>query len=152
MRSLQETITDDLLLEMAIPLNDYKNRVDGLRLQLVENWCLCKYCQLYDNGNCNFNHWKIELRSHMDNIKSLNVKSGNKLKTLKKMLINDYDFDDPDTICRIIIGKFKRENIMDTIVLGSIASEFASSVNEFINSLGIDSITSDDYINHTFKI
>ena len=43
---VNETVRDainriGLITEMAVPLKDYKHRVDGLRLQLVENWCLC---------------------------------------------------------------------------------------------------------------
>ena len=55
-------------------MKDYKNRVDGLRFQLVENWCLCKYCSLFDRDNQNFNHWKIELRSVLKNLKMINIK------------------------------------------------------------------------------
>ena len=142
----------DPLLEMAIPLKNYKERVDGIRLQLVENWCLCKYCQIYDTQNKNYNHWIIELRAHMDNIKSLNIKQGDKLKTLKKMFIDDYDFDDNNTIYRIIIGKFQRENITNINVISSICNEFTNSVNIFIDALGIDSIITDNYLNDTFDL
>lgn len=40
------------------------------------------------------NDWKVELRTHMDSVKFLNVKGNNNLKTLEKMLVSDYDFDD----------------------------------------------------------
>ena len=140
------------LLEMAIPLKSYKERVDGVRLQLVDNWCLCKYCQTYDLQNRNYNHWITELRAHMDNIKSLNIKQGDKLKTLKKMLIDDYDFDDVETIYRIIIGKFQREKITNVNIISSVCNEFANSIESFVNALGVDSIITDNYLNNTFDL
>ena len=44
---INETVNDVLnrigvMNEMAVPLKIYRARVDGLRFQLVENWCLCK--------------------------------------------------------------------------------------------------------------
>lgn len=148
MKTLYETAP---LNEMAIPLKDFKNRVDSLRLQLIENWCLCKYCQMYAKTNPNFNHWKIELRAQMDNIKSLNIKGGNKLRTLTKMFITDYDFDDASTIYRIIIGKFNREGITDVTIISTISNEMAKSIQGFVNALGIDTVISDQYINSILK-
>ena len=45
---VNETVNDVLnrigvMNEMAVPLKIYRARVDGLRFQLVENWCLCKW-------------------------------------------------------------------------------------------------------------
>lgn len=142
--------TIQVLNEMAVPIKFFKARVDGLRLQLVENWCLCKYCQLFDSNNENFTHWIGELKAHMDNIKSLNLKRGNKLIVLQKMLIEDYDFDDVNTIYRIVVGKFGRENITDVNVVSRISADFANSINDFVNALGVDTIITEDYLKNTF--
>lgn len=144
-------IKKHLLTEYAIPIKQYKSRIDGLRLQLVENWCLCKYCQLFKPDSENFTHWINELRAHMDNIKSLNIKSGNKCKILKSMLIDDFDFDDNGTIYRIIVGKFKREGINDVNVISKITTEFTNNIELFINVLGIDDIITDDYLESEFR-
>ena len=45
--AVNESVNDVLkrigiINEMAVPLKTYRARVDGLRFQLVENWCLCK--------------------------------------------------------------------------------------------------------------
>ena len=42
---------DDMIVEMAVSLKDYRKRVDGLRFQIVENWCLCKWCLVF-NPQC----------------------------------------------------------------------------------------------------
>lgn len=65
--SVSDTINRiGMINEMAIPLKKYKERVDGLRFQLVENWCLSKYCQLFDDTNLNFKHWINELKASID--------------------------------------------------------------------------------------
>lgn len=46
--------------EKMFSVEEFKGRVDGLRFQLIENWCLCKYCQLYDSANENYGHWVAE--------------------------------------------------------------------------------------------
>ena len=37
--------TQQVLMEMAEPLKKYAKRIESIRFQLAENWCLCKYCQ-----------------------------------------------------------------------------------------------------------
>ena len=83
---------------MAISLEEYKIRVDKGRLRMVENWCLCKYCELFDSRNPNFDDWAEALLYAMNDIKSLNVSDTNKLDTLKQMLIEEYNFNDTSTI------------------------------------------------------
>lgn len=151
LKEIVQNVTKDILTEMAVPIKVFKSRVDNLRLQLVENWCLCRYCQLFSPNNENFNHWIIELRAHMNNIKSLNIKKGNKLNILKQMFIDDYDFDDVNTICRIVIDKFEREGITDINQISKVCSNFTDLVINFVNALGVDTIRTDVYLNNTFK-
>lgn len=143
--------TKEVLKEMAIPIKMFKTRIDGLRLQLVENWCLCRYCQLFAPNNVNFNHWTSELRAHVNNIKSLNLKKGDKLNILKQMLIVDYDFDDVNTIYRIVIDKFEREGITDVNQISKVCCDFANSIEGFVAALGVDTIRTDYYLNATFR-
>lgn len=89
LREVVRTATQQVLNETAVPIKTYKARVDNPRLQLVENWCLCRYCQLFNPNSEYFNHWIEKIRAHVNNIKSLNVKKGDKLKILTQMLIVD---------------------------------------------------------------
>lgn len=56
---------------MAVSLKAYKSRIDEFRFQLVENWCLCKYCQLLNQDCENFDYWIKELKNCIDNLKFL---------------------------------------------------------------------------------
>lgn len=140
-----------LVTEMAVTLKKYKKRVDGLRFQLVENWCLCKYCQLFDNTNLNFGHWINELKACIDNLKFLDINGGiSKEKTLKNMLISDYDYNDYAMIKRITAGKFKKENILDSEKTETACMAFAGNIDNIIDAISNDDIIVDEYLQDTF--
>ena len=153
---INETVNDVLnrigmINEMAVPLKTYKARVDGLRFQLVENWCLCKWCQLFNPECENFAHWATELKTCIDNLKFLDIKNNiDKRKTLIKMLVKDYDYDNANMIERIIRGKFVRENLTDNTQKSQVCTECADNINELINAISMEAIDSDEYIQNTF--
>lgn len=154
---INETVNDVLnrigmINEMAIPLKDYKNKVDGLRFQLVENWCLCKYCQLYNPESENFAHWIVELRACINNLKLVDIKNGiDKRRTLTRMLIDDYDYDETNMIVRIINDKFDLENINNNAQRARVASAFADSIQSLIDAISVDAISTNSYIQTTFQ-
>lgn len=140
-----------IINEMAVPLKIYKSRVDGLRFQLVENWCLCKWCQLFNPECENFAHWITELKACINNLKFLDIKNGiDKRKTLINMLVSDYDYDNANMIERIVRGKFARENVNDIHQKLCVCSEFADNINALIDAISTDSIDTDDYIRNIF--
>lgn len=143
----------DLINEMAVPLKAYKTRVDWLRFQLVENWCLCKWCQLFNPECEGFAHWRAELKACIDNLKFLDIKNGiDKRKTLTRMLVNDYDYDDANMIERIVRGKFVRENISNNNQKVRVCIEFADNIDGLIDAISLDAIDSDEYIKNTFNV
>ena len=125
---LDETVTETiarmgLVTGKTVSLEKYKECVDGLRFQLVENWCLCRYCELYDKANVRFGHWISE------NLKGLEIKEGvGKGETLSGMLISDYDYNDSEMIKRITAGKFKREKITGLREIESVCVDFADGI------------------------
>lgn len=154
---INETVNDVLnrigmINEMAIPLKTYRARVDGLRFQLVENWCLCKWCQLFNPECENFAHWITELKACIDNLKFVDIKNGiDKRKTLIKMLVTDYDYDNANMIERIIRGKFVRENLTDNVQKVQACTAFADNIMGLIDAISMETIDSDEYIQNTFR-
>ena len=154
---INETVNDVLnrigtINEMAIPLKDYKSKVDGLRFQLVENWCLCKWCQLFNPECENFAHWIVELRACINNLKLVDIKNGiDKRRTLTRMLIDDYDYDETNMIVRIINDKFDTENIDNNIQRAMVASAFADDIRVLIDVISVDAISTNSYIQTTFQ-
>ena len=155
---LHETVEETLkhvspLNELSVPLSFYKDKVDCLRFQLVDNWCLCKYCQLYNEDNLNKKHWAVELRACIFNLKKIDIKNGiNKHKILEKMLVNDYDYDKPNMIVRIINEKFNVEQIFDKKVRFDVAEEFADGIHNLIDEISDNNSDINDYILNTFGI
>lgn len=137
---------------MAVPLKTYKVRVDALRFQMVENWCLCKWCQVFNPECENFAHWCGELKVCINNLKFIDIKNGiNKRKILTRMLVNDYDYDKTNMISRIMMGKFDREKITDNTQKTRVVSEFANNIYGIIEVISNDTIDTDLYIQKTFN-
>lgn len=153
---LDESVNDTmerigLITGMSIPLKDYRKNVDGLRFQLVENWCMCKYCQIYDPDNINYSHWMRELKACINNLKFIDIKKGaSKERTLNSMLVADYDYDSVDMISRIMAAKFRKENISDTEMMTRVCAEFAGNIAGVVNVISNDSINTDEYMENTF--
>jgi hypothetical protein len=142
-----------LINEMAVPLKTYKERVDGLRFQLVENWCLCKWCQLFKPECENFAHWIIELKACIDNLKFLDIKNGiDKRRTLIRMLITDYDYNNSNMIERIVRSKFVKEGINDNKQKINVCAEFANNIGSLIDVISNDAIDFDEYAQKSFNI
>ena len=154
---INETVNDVLnrigvMNEMAVPLKIYRARVDGLRFQLVENWCLYKYCQLFNPECENFAHWLKELKACINNLKFLDIKNGiDKRRTLTLMLIDDYDYDKTNMIVRIINDKFDSENINNNTQRARVASAFADGIQNLIEVISVDTISTNSYIQTTFQ-
>ena len=141
-----------MLDEMAIPLSAYRQKVDGLRFQLVENWCLCKWCQLFNPECENFAHWIVELRACINNLKLVDIKNGiDKRRILTKMLIDDYDYDETNMIIRIVNDKFDLENINNNTQRARVASAFADNIQNLIEVISVDTIGTNSYIQTTFQ-
>ena len=140
------------IYEMAVPLKSYKSRVDGLRFELVKNWCLCKWCQLYNPECENFNHWIDELSARINNLKFLDIKNGiDKRKTLIRKLIDEYDYNETNMIDRIIHDKFDTEKITDDNQRVKVAAEFADNIQGLIDVISINSMSLKSYIQTTFE-
>lgn len=87
---------------MAVPLKTYSAKVDDLKFQLVENWCLCKWYQLFNPECEKFSHWITELKVCIYHLKFLDIQNGNdKRRTLARMLIDDYHYDETNMVVRM---------------------------------------------------
>jgi len=154
-KPVSETIRQlggDMITEMALPLKEFKKRVDGLRFQLIENWCLCEYCHLYDKTNDNFGHWVSEFKACAKNLQDFEIKGKiDKRKTISRMLIDDYDYNQERKIVFIIREKFNVEKLTDMSKRNEIATKFVHSLNGLIEVLAGTQASIDDYVQATFQ-
>lgn len=121
--------------DIEISLKDFKDKIDDMRFQLVEYWCLCDYCTLYDNNNEKFPHWRNELDTIINNLKHLNPIHENKKDVLRKMLVDDYDYKEPEMIVRIIRDRFNHERITDWDKVDQVCEDFAKHIMSILEDV-----------------
>lgn len=126
-----EKLQNTLVFDMAYSRKELKNSFDDILDQIIENWCLVKYCLLYDTNNINKNHWTDELTAHMYNILKRQLKNGGedaKLQLLKLVAYDQKEYTTAIAIKKCIRLKFKRENIQ-------IADELCSACIEDLETI-----------------
>ena len=128
-------LAKSMLNEMAMSLEDFKDRVLHLQFRLVENWCLCKWCQLFDINNDNFYHWLVEFKAYAMALQRIKLKSGDKKKTLCTELIENYDYNDPNSILEIIVEKFADERINDASQQMKVSIAFSEGITRLIDAI-----------------
>ena len=131
-----EKLQNTLIFEMTYSRKELKNSFDSILDQIIENWCLVKYCSLYDTSNINKNHWVNELTAHMYNILNRQLKNGGedaKLQLLKSVAYDHKEYITAAAIKRCIRLKFKKENIQITDELCSACIEDLETILELIS-------------------
>lgn len=140
-----------LMNEMAMPLKAYVRKIEYYMYELVQNWCLCKWCQTFDQRNVNFNHWKKELRNCINQLKDPILKSNaDKKKHLRQQLIDYYEFNDKNVVYRMIYDKFDDEHINDKKQIEDVAKSFANDVEKLIDLMSSVNDSTKQYVNSTF--
>lgn len=149
-RVLQEK---PLLTEMALPRKTYKERIRGLSCQLLENWCLVRYCSLIGQEQYK-KHWSDELRGHMLSMSRLSMKGNDSIEARKKVfeeVWDDEDYNNPQLLTMVIANKFINEgidvnsesvtrSIMDCInakndIIGVILLRDINKITQYVQSL-----------------
>jgi hypothetical protein len=98
---------------MALPRKTYKERIRGLSCQLLENWCLVRYCSLIGQEVYK-KHWADELRGHMLSMSRLSIKGNDSVETRQKVFEEvwaDDDYDNPQLLTMVVANKFISEGI-----------------------------------------
>ena len=125
---LLEAISNTYLFEMAYSRQDYLRNISGLCYQIVENWCLVKYCNLYDEENYNRLHWSNELITHLNNLYDCKLKKGlNKFNTTEYGLIEKAELDDIDVVEDLLYHKWRVEKLPND-TKNIIAKEFIKAL------------------------
>lgn len=140
-----------IINEMALHKSEFIDLILNLKDQLVQNWCLCAYCSLYDKTNENYDHWCVEFASYANKIKRCNLKGGNKQNVIFNTYVDKYDLSDPNMVYRIIRGKFIKEQIDDSISK-SLSEIFSQQIKTIVQFLTNDNYETEEYIMRTFTI
>ena len=136
MKTLLEYIEESTILEMSLNLSKFKDLLYNLSKQIVENWCLVKWCDTNPNelkSKRLRNHWTTELKNYMCRISEEKLKSGRKDKVIKNEWVDHLELNDKIVITNIIRNKFNKEGLEKYINV--ISEECANSTNEICNVL-----------------
>ena len=132
---IAEKLTNTRIFEIAFQRRVYMKTLFDLRLQLVENWALIRYCTLQKSNEeyHNFidvsqtrNHWEKELRAHIYNLYNMKL-DVDKTRATEQELIEYSEFKNIDNIKEIIEFKFDVEGILyddDKDIIDEIAKDF----------------------------
>lgn len=137
---IREELQRYLITEMAYSLKDYKDHVDSLIPQIVENWCLVRYTTLSGDMMENREHWMTELIAHMKNIAQMKLKNGNSQLTKQNAIYylwNRRDIDSDENVIHMHIAqKFEKEGIkIHGKVYSEVIRDFKNSAKDIINVL-----------------
>ena len=132
----------EALNEMAMERKEYITFLKGgILKQLVQNWCLVRYCRLEPKfvTTCR-NHWASELRAIAIDLSSYKLCKDNKRRDKKreatrKIIIDYFEYDDIDTVTRVIHPKFYDENIRNYEDEQFIAIQFIKELDVIIDMI-----------------
>ena len=86
------------------------------------------------------------------NLQKLHIKSKcSKHKVINSILIDEFDFNDPDQIYSIIEDKFFIEGVDNESIIYEASEEFAKSVHDLIDAISAD-VSFMNYIRNVFGI
>lgn len=122
---LIETLSKTHIFEMAYDRKEFIRACDNLHKQIVENWCLVKWCKLHDPKNPTLNHWKYELHARCDNLYRMQIDS-DKYKAIKQSFIKNNELYDYKTIELATCKKFEHECI-------SLDTRYHEVIEEFVD-------------------
>lgn len=135
---VKEELEKCCLNAMAMPLSDYKWRIENLIPQLVENWCLVSYCRLSGKNIRNKNHWQSELYAIIKAMASYRTARGNKAEVREKALYSIFSMleidRDEQAVNLLIYKKFYDENLpTEGEIYNAVIHDFISSIREIVN-------------------
>ena len=130
------------LNDIAMEINGYTSYLKGgILKQLVQNWCLVRYCRLHPKfvTTCR-NHWASELRAIVVEISSYKLCKDNKRRDKKrevtrKIIIDYFEYNDVEMVALVIHAKFYDANIRNYEDGKFMANQFIKELDVIIDMI-----------------
>ena len=139
MKTLIEYINENVITEMASSRNRFINIISDRMSQILQNWCLVYYCNIYDKENINKNHWITELKSYILYINKTKTKWIDRHKAIIDSVIKYDELNTESQVNKCVYHKLKKENIKDDIIY-KIIKECAINIYNIIELIETDNI------------
>lgn len=141
-----------LINEMAFKKKDFIRHLNCAALEIIEYWCLCMYCHLYEPQNEKFYHWMDKLNAQVKIIKNATLKHGaNKLKAIKYFYIEGWEYNIASTVESYIKDIFEGQEI-NIEYIKPVAEICATSMNDFVDFLANDNYSISQYNAKVFGV
>lgn len=131
-------IENTYIVEMAYDRKKFKDLIDSLGDQIIENWFLIRYAHISNTRKELINHWRKELIGHIDNICKTTFKM-NRRRAIEEVLKvwKEFDHNNENNIINYIARKFDEEhiNIEDNIINGIVDDWLEYGLEDIIDIL-----------------
>lgn len=148
MKTLIEYLNENIIVEMACDRSKFSNLVLSHLQQIIENWCLVYYCNKYDTGNLNKNHWLSELKTQLLTIIKQKTKHIDRRKVIIDCIINKAELDDTKSIHDLVSYKLNKKEHIDINIVYDICKAVKQNINEIIELFLSEEDKLDDSINY----
>ena len=140
MKSITEYLYTTQINEMTSSMSAFRKLCSNLEIQIIENWCLTKLCDLYpqESFSINRNHWCSELKSYIMRIYNKKLKTGKKINIIYDLFIKEDEYNDSIRVAELIRDKFNKENLQKYINI--ISGECTNNINRLCNILSENDI------------
>ena len=101
-------IENNYLVEMAYDRKKFKDLIDDLSDQILENWCLIRYVSVSKDKKELRSHWEDELSAHLGKIIGKTFKM-NRRKAIEEVILGwlELNNNDDNHIIHLISTKFE---------------------------------------------
>lgn len=147
-----EDVQETKLFEMAISRQRYQEISEGLFAQIAENWILIRYQLRYGTSRNLITHWSYELMAHLDRVQRLHLKAGDRERALRQVLIDQFEWDDPENVFRMVRAKMRQEQIFDNDKIKEVCEEFISEYDYLFEVMTQDEIDVEQYVNDLLEL
>lgn len=120
----------EVLNEMSYRRKDYKSKIEDISSQIIENWCLIRYCKIANRTEYK-KYWTDELRGHLLSVSRYKLRKNDSFNSRMKVVDEIWDEIEldrnADAVNKTINNKFKKENIPTNTM------EYAQVLTDCIN-------------------
>ena len=118
---------------MAENRSKYQDILRNLQKQIIQNWCLVRYCTITNTNMDLRSHWCSELIGYLYDICEIKLKDDKtykiKLKATKQQYLEYSELDtDKDKIWIGIKQKFDKEHITDKNIIDRVIEDFMNDI------------------------
>lgn len=135
---LIEKLNGTQLFEIAYSTKQIRSWITSGNLsQIVQNWCLVRYCTLYDRNSIYKKEWSKQLYAKIRDLQKIYVK-GDKHKIIETCLIKEAEINKKRAVENHLIDKWFDEKLPIDVKFDWVVSDFIEELPTIIDYLSVN--------------